>query len=135
MPKITFIEHDGAVHTVEAELDHSVMETALRHGVSSIVAECGGGCTCATCHVYVDEAWLEKVGPPVRARKRNSMPPSRWSEFAPVLPDQGDARTRRTDRAHAVLSGAVIGGLVILVAGEGHAAKSKNSHQIPFKIN
>ena len=64
MPKITFIEHDGAVHTVDAELDHSVMETALRNGISSIVAECGGGCTCATCHVYVDEAWLDKVGPP-----------------------------------------------------------------------
>ena len=64
MPKITFIEHDGTVHTVTAELGASVMETALRNDISSIVAECGGGCTCAPCHVYVDEAWLERVGPP-----------------------------------------------------------------------
>ncbi len=64
MPKITFIEHDGAVHTVDAELGATVMETALRNDVSSIVAECGGGCTCATCHVYVDEAWIAKTGLP-----------------------------------------------------------------------
>jgi 2Fe-2S ferredoxin len=63
MPKITFIEHDGTVHEVEAELGATVMETALRNDVSSIVAECGGGCTCATCHVYVDEAWTAVVGP------------------------------------------------------------------------
>ena len=64
MPKITFIEHDGAVHTVDAEIDSSVMETALRNGISSIVAECGGGCSCATCLVHVDEAWTDIVGPP-----------------------------------------------------------------------
>jgi 2Fe-2S ferredoxin len=64
MPKITYIEHDGTVHTVEAEIGSTVMETALRNGVSSIVAECGGGCTCATCMVYVDEAWSNIVGPP-----------------------------------------------------------------------
>lgn len=64
MPKITFIEHDGTVHTVEAELDSSVMETALRNDVSSIVAECGGGCTCATCMVYIDDAWTAVVGSP-----------------------------------------------------------------------
>lgn len=64
MPKITFIEHDGAVHTVEAELGSTVMETALRNDVTSIVAECGGGCTCATCLVHVDDAWSAVVGPP-----------------------------------------------------------------------
>jgi len=64
MPKVIYIEHDGTVHTVDAELGATVMETALRNDVSSIVAECGGGCTCATCHVYVDEAWTEKVGAP-----------------------------------------------------------------------
>jgi 2Fe-2S ferredoxin len=62
MAKVTYIEHDGAVDTVEAEVGSSVMETALKNDISSIVAECGGGCTCATCHVYVDEAWLDKVG-------------------------------------------------------------------------
>jgi 2Fe-2S ferredoxin len=62
MPKITYIEHDGAEHTVEAEIGATVMETALKHGVTGIVAECGGSCTCATCMVYVDEAWSGKVG-------------------------------------------------------------------------
>jgi 2Fe-2S ferredoxin len=46
MPKITFIEHDGTVHTVEAETGATVMETAQRNNVTSIVAECGGACTC-----------------------------------------------------------------------------------------
>ena len=64
MPKITFIEHDGTVHTVDAELGATVMETALRNDVASIVAECGGGCTCATCLVHVDEAWFPAVGEP-----------------------------------------------------------------------
>ena len=64
MPKITFIEHDGTTHTVDAEVGSTVMETALRHGISAIVAECGGGCTCATCMVHVDEAWTGIVGPP-----------------------------------------------------------------------
>ena len=62
MPKITFIEHDGTAHDVEAEIGESAMEAALRSGVTGIVAECGGSCTCATCHVYVDEAWLAKTG-------------------------------------------------------------------------
>ena len=64
MPKITFIEHDGTVHTVDAEVGSTVMETALKNDVASIVAECGGGCTCATCLVHVDPAWYEKVGKP-----------------------------------------------------------------------
>jgi len=64
MPKITYIEHDGAVHTVEAEIGSTVMETALRNQIGGIVAECGGACTCATCLVHVDEAWSAIVGPP-----------------------------------------------------------------------
>jgi len=64
MPKITFIEHDDTVHTVEAELGSTVMETAMKGGVTSIVAECGGACSCATCLVHVDEKWFPLVGPP-----------------------------------------------------------------------
>ena len=64
MPKITYIEHDGTSHTVDAEVGSTVMETALRNGIAGIVAECGGSCTCATCHVYVDDAWTETVGGP-----------------------------------------------------------------------
>lgn len=62
MPKITFIEHDGTVHAVDAELGDTVMEAALKGGVTGIVAECGGACTCATCLVHVEPAWLEKTG-------------------------------------------------------------------------
>ncbi len=62
MPKITFIEHDGTTHDIDAELGETIMEAAMRASVSGIVAECGGSCTCATCHIYVDEAWLPKTG-------------------------------------------------------------------------
>jgi ferredoxin, 2Fe-2S len=64
MPKITYIEHGGKKHTVDAPLGTTVMENAIRSGVPGIVADCGGACSCATCHVHVDEAWKEKVGPP-----------------------------------------------------------------------
>ncbi|MEX0589614.1 MAG: 2Fe-2S iron-sulfur cluster-binding protein [Xanthobacteraceae bacterium] len=64
MPKITYIEHGGTERTVDAEVGATVMETAIRNSVPGIVAECGGACSCATCHVHVDEAWSEKVGPP-----------------------------------------------------------------------
>ena len=64
MPKITYIEHDGSHHTVDAEIGSTVMETALRNDIASIVAECGGSCTCATCLVHVDDAWSATVGPP-----------------------------------------------------------------------
>ena len=64
MPKITYINHDGAQHTVEAEVGSTVMETAVRNLVPGIEAECGGACACATCHVYVDDAWASKTGEP-----------------------------------------------------------------------
>lgn len=64
MPKITYIDHDGTARTVEAEVGTTVMEAAIRNGIPGIVAECGGACSCATCHVHVDEAWKDKVGPP-----------------------------------------------------------------------
>ena len=59
MPKITFNDSSGAGRTIEAELGSTVMETAIRNNVPGIEAECGGACACATCHVYVDEAWRE----------------------------------------------------------------------------
>lgn len=64
MPKITFIEHSGAEHVVEANVGLSVMEVAVRNMVPGIDADCGGACACATCHVYVDETWAEKTGKP-----------------------------------------------------------------------
>jgi 2Fe-2S ferredoxin len=64
MPKITFIDTEGTTRTVDAEVGATVMETALKNGVPGIEAECGGACACATCHVYVEPAWFEKIGAP-----------------------------------------------------------------------
>lgn len=64
MAKITFIQPDGRAQTVEGEAGMTVMETAKKHLVDGIEAECGGACACATCHVYVDDQWRERVGPP-----------------------------------------------------------------------
>jgi 2Fe-2S ferredoxin len=63
MPTITFIHPDNRRQRVEAEIGDSAMRTALAHGIDEIVAECGGNAVCATCHVYVDEAWLPKLAP------------------------------------------------------------------------
>ena len=62
MPKITYIEHDGTAHEIEGEVGMTVMEVARKAEVPGIEAECGGACSCATCHVYVDENWQEKTG-------------------------------------------------------------------------
>lgn len=62
MPRITYIDHTGQARTVEGELGATIMETAIRNDIPGITAECGGACACATCHVYVDEAWLDKTG-------------------------------------------------------------------------
>ncbi|WP_119308112.1 2Fe-2S iron-sulfur cluster-binding protein [Cohaesibacter haloalkalitolerans] len=64
MPKITFITFDDTQYDVEAKDGATVMETAIKNGVPGIEAECGGACSCATCHVYVDEAWAAKTGEP-----------------------------------------------------------------------
>jgi len=61
MPKITYIEHSGKSHTVEVPKELSVMEGALQNNISGIDADCGGACACATCHVYVDEKWFDKL--------------------------------------------------------------------------
>ena len=64
MPKITYITHDGSRHEIDAAEGTTVMENAIKNSVPGIEAECGGACACATCHVYVDEAWQEAVGSP-----------------------------------------------------------------------
>jgi ferredoxin, 2Fe-2S len=64
MAKIHFVDHTGEKRTIEVENGATVMEAAIRNAIPGIEAECGGACACATCHVYVDEAWTEKVGGP-----------------------------------------------------------------------
>ena len=61
MPKITYIEHNGKSHTLEVPNDLSVMEGAVQNNIAGIDADCGGACACATCHVYVDEKWFDKL--------------------------------------------------------------------------
>ncbi len=64
MSKITFIDFEGVERSVEATNGDSVMEAATSNDVPGIDADCGGACACATCHVYVDEAWVDAVGKP-----------------------------------------------------------------------
>lgn len=64
MPTINFILKDGSTRAVEAPAGLSVMEAAIRNNVRGIDAECGGSCSCATCHVYVDDAFLDRLPAP-----------------------------------------------------------------------
>ena len=61
MPKITYIEHSGKSHTIEVAKELTVMEGAVQNNIPGIDADCGGACACATCHVYVDENWFNKL--------------------------------------------------------------------------
>ena len=64
MAKITYIEFDGTEHVVDVPSGLSVMEGAIDNNLPGIEAECGGMCSCATCHVYVDPAWTDATGSP-----------------------------------------------------------------------
>jgi ferredoxin, 2Fe-2S len=64
MPQVTYVEHGGASHIVDVPVGENVMRGALYNGIDGIVGECGGGLACATCHCYVDEAWVDKLDPP-----------------------------------------------------------------------
>ena len=64
MPKVIYIGSDGERTECDVASGLSVMEGAVANGVSGILAICGGSCACSTCHAYVDEAWVEAVGPP-----------------------------------------------------------------------
>ncbi|GGX72475.1 (2Fe-2S) ferredoxin [Litorimonas cladophorae] len=61
MPKIIFIDHAGERRDVEAKAGTSVMEAAVQNMIPGIDADCGGACACATCHVFVGEAFLSKL--------------------------------------------------------------------------
>ncbi|MFE5708429.1 (2Fe-2S)-binding protein [Rhodococcus sp. ACS1] len=64
MSTIQFVTPQGEAHTLEAEPGTSVMEIAVQDGVPGIVAECGGAGACATCHIYIDPEYADRVGPP-----------------------------------------------------------------------
>lgn len=64
MPTVTLISHDGQAVDIQARTGHSLMQEAVNHGVAGIVGECGGAAACATCHCYVDDAWVDKLPKP-----------------------------------------------------------------------
>ena len=61
MPKITYNTHDNNTHTIDVQNGLTVMEGAIQNDITGIDADCGGGMSCATCHVYVNEEWLDKL--------------------------------------------------------------------------
>jgi len=73
MPAITYIEHNGTRHTVQVPVGRSVMQGAVDNNVPGIDADCGGECACATCHVYIDAAWLDRIGRPAPGSQEASM--------------------------------------------------------------
>jgi ferredoxin, 2Fe-2S len=64
MPTIHYILKDGSSRSIDAKPGSSVMENAVRNNVRGIDAECGGSCSCATCHVYVDDTFVALLPPP-----------------------------------------------------------------------
>ena len=63
MPTVHFIDPQGAEHVVDAPVGRSLMQVALDHSVPGILGDCGGACSCATCHGYVDAGYLHKLPP------------------------------------------------------------------------
>ena len=61
MPRITFIEPSGTSRTVEVQSGWTLMEGAVKHGIEGVAAECGGGCACATCHVFIADEWVGRL--------------------------------------------------------------------------
>lgn len=95
MPSVTYIEHNGAEHTVDVPTGEHVMHGAVYNGIEGIVGECGGGLACATCHCYIDQAWADKVGGPASQDERDMLestaaevkPTSRLSCQVTVTPE------------------------------------------------
>jgi 2Fe-2S ferredoxin len=63
MPTVNYRDPAGVNHAVQVPIGETLMEGAVRHKVPGMQAECGGNLSCATCHVYIDEAWIDRVGP------------------------------------------------------------------------
>ena len=100
MTTITFIEHSGREHVVQATDGQSLMRAAVSNGVPGIDAECGGACACATCHVYIQPEWLDRVGP-AQGGEREML------DFA--LDVRGDSRLACQITVSPQLEGLVVG--------------------------
>jgi len=69
MPTIKFIEHNGTEHVVDEDVGRSLMQAAVDHCVPGIVADCGGSCSCGTCHCFIDDAWISHLPEPQEEEK------------------------------------------------------------------
>jgi 2Fe-2S ferredoxin len=81
MPNVTYISHSGETTTIDVPVGTTVMENAIKNGIDGIVAECGGACMCATCHVYVDPAFLDRL--PEIGEEQEEMLGSTFAERKP----------------------------------------------------
>jgi ferredoxin, 2Fe-2S len=108
MPGVTYIEFNGAEHTVEVPVGTTLMRGAVDNNVPGIDADCGGQCACATCHVYVDAAWLDKTGLPKPGSQEATMlsfaasaePNSRLSCQIKMRPDLAGIVLRMPEGQH-----------------------------------
>ena len=101
MPRVTYIEFNGTPHEVDVPVGLSVMRGAVDNNVPGIDADCGGECACATCHVYVDAAWLDRIGLPQPGSQEASM-----LSFAAVA--QPDSRLSCQIKMREELDGLVV---------------------------
>lgn len=69
MPKVTYIEYSGKEHNIDVPVGYSIMEGAIKNSIPGIDADCGGSCACATCHIYVDDKYLDKIPAAQEAEK------------------------------------------------------------------
>jgi len=104
MPQLIIVTRDGAERTVEARVGWSVMENIRDNGFDELLALCGGCCSCATCHVHVDELWLAKVGP-------------REDDEDDLL-DTSDHKTESSRLSCQILFSAELDGLRVTIAPE-----------------
>lgn len=72
MAIITYVEHDGREHVITVTAGKTLMEGARDNNVPGILADCGGACACSTCHIYIDETWVQKL-PPIVGMERDML--------------------------------------------------------------
>ena len=82
MPAVTYVHPDGERAVVDVAAGTTLKDGAIDHGVDGIVAECGGNAMCATCHVYVDAAWIDRL--PARGEVEDELLESTASERRPT---------------------------------------------------
>lgn len=83
MPEVNYVEAGGTGHCIEVPEGENVMRGALYNGIEGVVGECGGGLSCATCHVYVDDAWTGRAGGPASSAEEELLE-SAASEVRPT---------------------------------------------------